>query len=69
MNIPVKLEVDTRDGVKNVQALDEAMKALARTTNSVPFSRLERLAIAFVVSQTIGNLALLGIAMSLLRGH
>ena len=78
-----EIEVDTTEAVKsvdtlgdrvkettkNAQAMKEAMEALSRATNRVPFHRLEWLAIAFSCSQTIGNLALLGIAFALLRGH
>ena len=70
MNTPtIAIEIDVEKGLKNVKALDDAMKSLARSTNHVPVTRIEWLAIAFVASQTIGNLALLGIAIALLRGH
>lgn len=62
-------EVDVENGLKNVKALDDAMKALAKSTNRVPLHRIEWLAVLFIFSQTIGNLALLGIAIALLRGH
>jgi hypothetical protein len=64
-----RLSDQVKNGTENVHAMKEAMEALSRATNSVPFHRLEWLAVCFICSQTIGNLALLGIAVALLRGH
>lgn len=64
-----EINVDTTKAVKNVQALDAAMKVLSRTTNDVPRSRLEWLAIAHIGTQTFIGLALLAIAFAIVRGR
>ena len=64
-----EIDVDTTKATKNVHELRAAMEALKSSTNDVPFHRVEWLAVCFICSQTIGNLALLGIAFALLRGH
>mgnify|MGYP003510342275 CR=1 FL=1 len=64
-----EIDIDTTKATKNVHELRAAMTALARDTNAVPVRRIEWLAVAFIASQSVGNLALLGIAIALLRGH
>ncbi len=62
-------EPNTRDSVKNLESFSDAMLAIKKATNTVPMTRVEWFVIAFLASQTIGNVALLGIAIALLRGH
>jgi uncharacterized Rmd1/YagE family protein len=52
--------------LENIEVVQEAMTALARSTNSVPITRIEWFVVAFIMSQTIGNVAALILA---LRGH
>lgn len=54
---------------ENAHALRDAMTAISRATNTVPIHRVEWFAIAFIASQTIGNIGILLIAIALLKGH
>lgn len=65
----IEIEVDTSRATKNVHELRAAMAALKKDTNRTPVTRLEWFAVAFIVSQTIGNVGILLIAIALLRGH
>jgi len=69
MNALDSLDKRVKEDVRNANAVRDAMESISRATNSIPIARIEWLAIAFIASQTIGNLALLGIAVALLRGH
>lgn len=69
MNSARTIRVQSKKDAANAQAVADAMSAISRATNTVPIHRLEWLGIAFIASQTIGNLALLGIAIALLKGH
>ncbi len=64
-----EIKIDTTKATKNVHELRAAKRALAKDTNAAPMSRIEWFVVAFIASQTIGNIALLGIAYALLRGH
>lgn len=63
------LRESTRQSSHNLESVRDAMTAISKATNTVPITRIEWLAVCFICSQTIGNLALLGIAVALLRGH
>lgn len=63
------IRVEAQKATDNAHALRDAMAEISRATNRVPITRIEWLAVSFIASQTIGNLALLGIAIALLRGH
>jgi uncharacterized Rmd1/YagE family protein len=56
----------SQPSLENIDMAQEAMEALNRSTNRVPVTRIEWLVIAFIASQTIGNVAALILA---LRGH
>lgn len=56
----------SQPSLQNIDAVQEAMTALSRSTNRVPITRIEWLVIAFIVSQTIGNVAML---IRAIRGH
>lgn len=56
----------TQPSIPTIDAVQEAMQALNRSTNRIPLTRLEWLAIAFIASDSIGNIAMLIRAMN---GH
>ncbi len=64
-----RIRIHSKKDVDNAHALRDAMTAISRATNTVPIARVEWLAIAFIASQTIGNVGILLIAVALLRGH
>lgn len=64
-----RIRVHSKKDVDNAQAVVDAMTAISRATNTVPLARVEWLVIAFIASQTIGNVGILLIAIALLRGH
>lgn len=68
-NMHINFTSNAKEQHEQVKLLDEAMKALAKSANIVPIARVEWLAIAFIASQTIGNVGILLIAVALLRGH
>jgi hypothetical protein len=65
----IELEIDTTKATNNVRELSAAMRTLAKDTNAAPWSRVEWFVLGHIVTQSVIGLALLGIAIALLRGH
>jgi hypothetical protein len=65
----IELEIDTTKATNNVHELRATMQALAKDTNAVPWSRVEWFVLGHIITQSVIGLALLGIAVALLRGH
>lgn len=69
MNDTRTIRVETKVDTKKAHEWREAMTAISRATNTVPVTRIEWLIVAFIASQTIGNVGSMLIAIALLRGH
>lgn len=62
-----RIRIHSKKDADNARAVADAMTAISRATNTVPITRIEWLVVAFIATQTVGSLALLGVAFALLR--